>query len=198
MPGAVRRDDTSERVVHDINPRDRGGDDADLGLARTDAPGAPLAVDATGATSHPRVWAAGNVVALRRDDTSERVVHDINPRDRGGDDADVARDQPRPGTARTATGSRSRGAASGCWRRRRPASTRSSSSGSDDTSERVVHDINPRDRGGDDADVARDQPRPDRVGGPASTRSSSSGSGATMSRPSPRPPNLSPTRSGRG
>ena len=34
-----------------------------LGLARTDAPGAPLAVDATGATSHPRVWAAGNVVA---------------------------------------------------------------------------------------------------------------------------------------
>ncbi|MCG7414390.1 hypothetical protein MHK74_07385 [Microbacterium aurum] len=34
--------------------------------------------------------------AVRRDDTSERVVHDINPRDRGGDDADVARDQPRP------------------------------------------------------------------------------------------------------
>lgn len=34
-----------------------------LGLARADLPGAPLAVDATGATSHPRVWAAGNVVA---------------------------------------------------------------------------------------------------------------------------------------
>jgi len=34
-----------------------------LDLARTDGPGSPLAVDATGATSHPRVWAAGNLVA---------------------------------------------------------------------------------------------------------------------------------------
>lgn len=34
-----------------------------LGLARTDAPGRPLAVDGLGATSHPRVWAAGNVTA---------------------------------------------------------------------------------------------------------------------------------------
>lgn len=34
-----------------------------LALARTDAPGRPLQVDALGATSHPRVWAAGNVVA---------------------------------------------------------------------------------------------------------------------------------------
>lgn len=36
---------------------------ASLGLARTDAPGGPLAVDGTGATNHPRVWAAGNVTA---------------------------------------------------------------------------------------------------------------------------------------
>lgn len=36
---------------------------AGLSLARTDLPGAPLAVDALGATSHPRVWAAGNVTA---------------------------------------------------------------------------------------------------------------------------------------
>ncbi|WP_082734104.1 bifunctional NAD(P)/FAD-dependent oxidoreductase/class I SAM-dependent methyltransferase [Microbacterium hominis] len=34
-----------------------------LGLARADLPGSPLAVDVLGATSHPRVWAAGNVVA---------------------------------------------------------------------------------------------------------------------------------------
>ncbi len=34
----------------------------ELKLARTDAPGSPLGVDALGATSHPRVWAAGNVV----------------------------------------------------------------------------------------------------------------------------------------
>lgn len=34
-----------------------------LGLARTDQPGAPLRVDAVGSTSHPRVWAAGNVTA---------------------------------------------------------------------------------------------------------------------------------------
>ncbi|CAI9388287.1 bifunctional NAD(P)/FAD-dependent oxidoreductase/class I SAM-dependent methyltransferase [Microbacterium sp. T2.11-28] len=34
-----------------------------LRLARADQPGAPLAVDATGATSHPRIWAAGNVAA---------------------------------------------------------------------------------------------------------------------------------------
>ena len=34
-----------------------------LGLARTDAPGSPLAVDAVGATSHPRVWAIGGAVA---------------------------------------------------------------------------------------------------------------------------------------
>lgn len=34
-----------------------------LGLARTDLPGSPLAVDALGATTHPRVWGAGNVVA---------------------------------------------------------------------------------------------------------------------------------------
>lgn len=36
---------------------------ADLALARSDQPGGPLAVDAVGATSHPRVWAAGNVTA---------------------------------------------------------------------------------------------------------------------------------------
>lgn len=36
---------------------------AGLDLARADLPGSPLLVDATGATSHPRVWAAGNVVA---------------------------------------------------------------------------------------------------------------------------------------
>jgi hypothetical protein len=30
-----------------------------LGLARHDEPGSPLAVDGRGATSHPRVWAAG-------------------------------------------------------------------------------------------------------------------------------------------
>ncbi|RKS93093.1 thioredoxin reductase [Microbacterium sp. AG790] len=34
-----------------------------LRLARTDDPGAPVAADPRGATSHPRVWAAGNVVA---------------------------------------------------------------------------------------------------------------------------------------
>jgi len=36
---------------------------AALALARTDQPGSPLAVDALGATSHRRVWAAGNVAA---------------------------------------------------------------------------------------------------------------------------------------
>ncbi len=35
----------------------------DLDLRRTDAPGGPLSVDPVGATSHPRVWAAGNVVS---------------------------------------------------------------------------------------------------------------------------------------
>jgi thioredoxin reductase/SAM-dependent methyltransferase len=35
----------------------------DLHLSRTDGPGAPLAVDALGSTSHPRVWAAGNTTA---------------------------------------------------------------------------------------------------------------------------------------
>jgi thioredoxin reductase/SAM-dependent methyltransferase len=34
---------------------------SDLALVRAEQPGAPLAVDALGATSHPRVWAAGNV-----------------------------------------------------------------------------------------------------------------------------------------
>jgi len=34
-----------------------------LDLARADLPGAPLAVDALGTTSHPRIWAAGNVTA---------------------------------------------------------------------------------------------------------------------------------------
>lgn len=34
-----------------------------LALTRSDLPAAPIVVDATGATSHPRVWAAGNVVA---------------------------------------------------------------------------------------------------------------------------------------
>lgn len=34
-----------------------------LGLARSEMPGSPLAVDMTGATSHPRVFAAGNVIA---------------------------------------------------------------------------------------------------------------------------------------
>ncbi len=34
-----------------------------LSLTRVDGPGSPLAVDASGATSHPRVWAAGNLVA---------------------------------------------------------------------------------------------------------------------------------------
>ncbi|MCP2636267.1 NAD(P)/FAD-dependent oxidoreductase [Microbacterium sp. HD4P20] len=36
---------------------------ADLNLARTDMPGGPLAVDMLGATSHPRVFAAGNVTS---------------------------------------------------------------------------------------------------------------------------------------
>ncbi|MCT9820685.1 methyltransferase domain-containing protein [Microbacterium sp. W1N] len=36
---------------------------AALGLARSDQPGAPLVIDPAGATSHPRVWAAGNLVA---------------------------------------------------------------------------------------------------------------------------------------
>ncbi len=36
---------------------------AGLDLARADLPGSPVLVDATGATSHSRVWAAGNVVA---------------------------------------------------------------------------------------------------------------------------------------
>lgn len=36
---------------------------SDLGLTRADAPGAPVVADARGATSHPRVFAAGNVVA---------------------------------------------------------------------------------------------------------------------------------------
>jgi len=35
----------------------------DLGLARADAPGAPLVADLRGATSHPRVFAAGNAIA---------------------------------------------------------------------------------------------------------------------------------------
>jgi thioredoxin reductase len=34
-----------------------------LALARADQPGSPLAVDMLGATSHPRIWAAGNLVA---------------------------------------------------------------------------------------------------------------------------------------
>ncbi|RZI92598.1 MAG: NAD(P)/FAD-dependent oxidoreductase, partial [Microbacterium sp.] len=34
-----------------------------LALTRADQPGSPLAVDVLGATSHPRVWAAGNVTA---------------------------------------------------------------------------------------------------------------------------------------
>ncbi len=34
-----------------------------IGLVRADQPGAPLLVDPRGATSHPRVWAAGNVIA---------------------------------------------------------------------------------------------------------------------------------------
>lgn len=36
---------------------------ADLALVRADQPGSPLAVDMRGATSHPRVFAAGNVTA---------------------------------------------------------------------------------------------------------------------------------------
>jgi thioredoxin reductase len=36
---------------------------ADLGLERTDMPGMPIVVDMRGATSHPRVFAAGNVTA---------------------------------------------------------------------------------------------------------------------------------------
>ncbi|MFD4961073.1 FAD-dependent oxidoreductase [Microbacterium sp. NPDC058389] len=36
---------------------------ASLGLARADAPGAPLVADPRGATSHPRVFAAGNAIA---------------------------------------------------------------------------------------------------------------------------------------
>lgn len=36
---------------------------ADLALVRTDQPGSPLAVDQRGGTSHPRVFAAGNVTA---------------------------------------------------------------------------------------------------------------------------------------
>jgi len=36
---------------------------AELGLAHTDLPGEPITSDPVGATSHPRVWAAGNVTA---------------------------------------------------------------------------------------------------------------------------------------
>ena len=45
-------------------PRPRDEMLASLALSRSVGPmGALLAVDATGRTSHPRVWAAGNVVA---------------------------------------------------------------------------------------------------------------------------------------
>ncbi|MFS0866483.1 NAD(P)/FAD-dependent oxidoreductase [Microbacterium sp. 179-B 1A2 NHS] len=44
-------------------PRLRVDHVAALDLARSDQPGSPLAADALGATSHPRVWAAGNLVA---------------------------------------------------------------------------------------------------------------------------------------
>ena len=45
-----------------VRPRD--GAVAGLGLARAETPlGSLIAVDATGRTSHPRVWAAGNAVA---------------------------------------------------------------------------------------------------------------------------------------
>jgi len=61
---------TADGVAHEIDalftapvPRQQLAFADGLGLARADQPGAPLAVDVLGATSHPRVWAAGNVVA---------------------------------------------------------------------------------------------------------------------------------------
>ncbi|WP_282837661.1 FAD-dependent oxidoreductase [Microbacterium flavum] len=61
---------TADGVRHDVDalftaptPRLELAYAASLALARADGPGSPLVVDATGATSHPRVWAAGNLVA---------------------------------------------------------------------------------------------------------------------------------------
>lgn len=61
---------TADGVRHDVDalftaptPRLELAYAASLALARADGPGSPLVVDATRATSHPRVWAAGNLVA---------------------------------------------------------------------------------------------------------------------------------------
>lgn len=61
---------TADGEVHEVDalfvgPEPRLNLEAfdDLTLARTEGPGRPLTADASGATSHPRVWAAGNVVA---------------------------------------------------------------------------------------------------------------------------------------
>lgn len=64
--GVVRTADGDEHAMDALfvapNPRLDLDFVAALGLERSDSPGAPLAADALGATSHPRVWAAGNVV----------------------------------------------------------------------------------------------------------------------------------------
>lgn len=68
--GALRAARDAEGIEHDIDAVFVAATpviDLDfaqpLGLARADQPGSPVAVDMLGATSHPRVWAAGNVVA---------------------------------------------------------------------------------------------------------------------------------------
>lgn len=61
---------TADGGAHELTALFTGGDprlpdgliDA-LGLDRADAPGRPVVVDMLGATSNPRVWAAGNIVA---------------------------------------------------------------------------------------------------------------------------------------
>ncbi|WP_019179623.1 FAD-dependent oxidoreductase [Microbacterium yannicii] len=73
---AVRRDQdglvitTEDGAEHIVDALFTGGDPdlrlefaGELGLARSDMPGTPVAVDLRGATSHPRVFAAGNVTA---------------------------------------------------------------------------------------------------------------------------------------
>lgn len=63
---AVTTDDGSERVVDALftagSPVLELGFTARLNLARAEGPGAPLAVDLRGATSHSRIFAAGNAV----------------------------------------------------------------------------------------------------------------------------------------
>jgi thioredoxin reductase/SAM-dependent methyltransferase len=64
---AVTTEDGAEHVVDALftagEPVLDIGFAAGLALARADAPGAPLVADPRGATSHPRVFAAGNVIA---------------------------------------------------------------------------------------------------------------------------------------